>query len=88
MTAIYAKVYLQTVVDEYFKASKAYHERFALPRIALEKRDGPDQTLSNVILTIKRHLKAKNLKEKHALNLIARRLTRIQDELQELHVEC
>lgn len=88
MTAIYAKVYLQTVVDEYFEASKVYHQKFVLPK-ALEKHDNPDQNLSNVILAIKRKLKTKNPKERHALNLIARRLTRIQDELQELQtVEC
>lgn len=84
MTAIYAKVHLQTVVDEYFKASKVYHQKFVLPNIALEKKDGPDQNLSNVILEIRRKMETKTAKERHALNLIARRLKRVQDDLREL----
>lgn len=85
MTAIYAKVHLQTVVDEYVEASKVYQKKFALPTAVPRQNDDPDQTLSNVILVIKKKM-TKTTKQRHALNLIARRLTRIQDDLKDLEM--
>lgn len=81
MTAIYAKVHLQTVIDEYVKASKVYHQKFVRPNIALEKKDDPGLNLSNVILAIRKKMETRTAKERHELNLIARRLKRIQDDL-------
>lgn len=81
MTAIYAKVFLQTVENEYFKASEVYHQKFSIPKVTPETSDDPDQSLTNAILAVRKKMNTKNFEQRHALNLISRRLKRIQDDL-------
>lgn len=81
MTAIYAKVFLRTIEAEYFKASEVYHQKFSIPKVTPEKSDDPDQNLTSAILAVRKKMNTKNPEQRHALNLIARRLKRIQDEL-------
>ena len=80
-SAIYAKVFLQTVEDEYSKASKVYHQKFSIPKVTPERNDDPDQNLTSVIMAIRKKMNTTNLKHRHTLNLIARLLKRIQDDL-------
>lgn len=81
MTAIYAKVFLETIEDEYSKASKVYHHKFSIQKVTPEKSEDPDQNLTNAILAVRKKMNTSTLKQRHALNLISRRLKRIQDDL-------
>ena len=86
MTAIYAKITLQTVVEEYNKAIKVFQEKYAL-----EKFTSPTDSNNNADLTVMFSefiLRLQNMTKKpeheRSLQLILRRLKRIEKELKPL----
>ena len=86
MTAIYAKITLQTVVEEYNKAIKIFQEKYAL-----EKFTSPTDSNNNADLTVMFSefiLRLQNMTKKpeheRSLQLILRRLKRIEKELKPL----
>ena len=86
MTAIYAKITLQTVVEEYNKAIKVFQEKYAL-----EKFTSPTDSNNNADLTVmfsefilRLQNMTKNPEHERSLQLILRRLKRIEKELKPL----
>ena len=90
MTALYAKVTLQTVVKEYNKAIKVYQEKYCQEKYTLKNVASPTD-LNNVDLAVAFSqfiLRLQNMtkkpKHKKSIQLILRRLKRIEKELKPL----
>ncbi len=81
MVSHYAKVTLQTVIDEYLKASKVYQQKYILKKIESIQKDDPLQILSDLILVLNKQKSKGNINRRNALNLITRRLKRIEGDL-------
>jgi site-specific recombinase XerD len=81
MTSHYAKVTMETIVNEYFKATEIYQEKYLIKEINLSKDVDPVNRLAEVILSLNKQASEGNIKDKRDYTLIVRRLKRIVENL-------